>query len=191
MRFIRFIVFVLVCICLIWLVIFLLTRSLSRSKTEAPTSPKTDIIQYANTGVVAEMAMDGPIIADDDHEAVRITVGRDQTHIRAVKGYNGQVVRERSFPNTAQSYQVFLKSLDGAGFTQGKSSAENSEEGKCPQGNRYVYSLKDGSSDILRYWSSSCTAGTYGGNVTQTQWLFRNQIPVKDYYEVLEDYDLQ
>lgn len=183
MKAIRSIIFLLVCVGLIWLFILLLANAFRGSNTTT-TQPAEDLASYAATDAVTEMYVDGPIIVNQDHNAIRISVSRTESKIETMIGYDGQVLESRSYPNTAESYKSFLAALDVLGFTNG--SVKNNdplEAGRCPTGSRYVFRLMNGS-DVRRSWTTSCGGGNYQGRGAQTRALFNRQIPVKDYSEV-------
>ncbi len=180
MRAVRIIIFLLVLTGLIWLVVVLFQNVLSNGNNTANPATKLSLQSYAGTNAVASMYIDGPVVANQDHNAVRITVDRNQSSIEIIKGYDDQVVALQVFPNTQASYLEFLSALDEAGYTNGKSDpALQNDKGVCPFGNRYIYTLTDGSKEILHYWTTNCSgvSGTYSGKAALTRQLFLRQIP--------------
>lgn len=187
MRIVRTILFILVCIGLIWLFVALMMRAFSGGNTTDVVQP-TALTTYANTSTVASMSIDGPIVQNQEHEAVRITVDRTQSQIQVIKGYDGQVVEQRTYPNTQNSYEQFLAALDGLGFSLGLTDSSDAvEQGKCPLGNRLVYTLEDGSDLIGRGWTTSCGVGSFGTTRNTIKNLFIDQIPRKDYLGITKD----
>lgn len=178
-HYIRYFVGFLVTIGLIIIVILLLF-----SGGGSPKKPKTtkSLADYASDGAVARMIIDGPIIADSQHTAVRITVGQSDVTYEQIQGYQGTVVNSQSYANNESAYSNFLYAIGHAGFTKGDNSKLlANEKGYCPVGNRYVFELIDsGGNDIQRYWGTSCGSGTpktYNGNLSLTITLFQNQVP--------------
>ncbi len=185
MRVVRFILFVLACVCLIWILVFLLSRMLtgSSAKPKIPDAPLSST--YPDS--TAELYIDGPVQGADQHRAVRITVNKNQSRIQKIHGYSN-VVDDRAYPSSEKAYGVFLKALDDSGFTKGdNSSANRDESGICPTGNRFVFRLSNNGRDTLRYWKTTCGSGTYAGKTSQTIWLFTNQIPSNDFNDLTGD----
>lgn len=143
--------------------------------------PKTvdDLAAFASTNAVVRLTTDGPIVADQDHQALRITVGQDNTTYEQVQGYEGTVVKQQSFVNNQNSYSNFLYALGRSGFLRGNDSKQlANEKGYCPTGNRYIFELIENGTDIQRYWATSCgNPKTYEGNLSLTLTLFQAQVP--------------
>ena len=191
MKAIRSIIFLLVCIGLIWLFVLLITRAFTGSNTTTTTQPTEKLTSYAPTDTVTEMYVDGPIVLNQEHDAVRIAVSRSESRIEILTGYDGQVTDQRSYPNTEESYRNFLAALDVLGFTQGGvKNNEPLEDGTCPAGSRYVFKLSNGN-DIRRSWATSCGGGNYGGKAASTRALFVKQIPDKEYRDLTRNLDLR
>ena len=181
-RIIRIIVFLLVVIGLIWLIILLFSKVFSGGNQNAPTTT-TKLSTYAHSGTAAEFLVDGPIVVNQNHRSIRITVEASLSKIELMSGYEGQVIRQEVFPNTQDGYLNFLKGLDTLGFTKGNKTTLKDERGQCPLQSRYVYSLKNNGSDVLRYWSTSCGTGSFGGKRDAVRQLFERQIPPVTYSE--------
>lgn len=179
-RVVRLVIFILFVIGLIWLIILLFSRVFSGGNQTAPVST-TRLSSYAKNGTTAQFLIDGPIVVSQDHRSLRISVDASQSSIELLSGYDGQVIRLESFPNTDQGYLNFLKSLDTLGFSKGNKVALKDERGQCPLKNRFVYSLKDNGTDVFRYWSTSCGSGNFGGNRNSVRALFQRQVPESVY----------
>jgi len=187
MRIVRTIIFILVCIGLIWLCVALLARAFSGGNTTT-VEEKPALTTYATTDTEARMLIAGPIIQDQEHQSLRITVSRAQTQIEVLTGYNGQVVRQGTYANTESSYKEFLAGLDQLGFSEGiVSPATGAQQGKCPLGNRTTYTLEDSSTLIGEGWTTSCGPGSIRLNRNQIRTLFIRQIPAKEYTEITKD----
>ena len=193
MRAARILIFLLVAAGLIWLVVVLFQNVFSGNTSTANPNTKLSLASYASTDVVATVYIDGPVVANQDHNAVRITVDRNQSAIEVIKGYDDQVVAQQVFPNSQASYLEFLSALNRASFTKGKSDpALQNDKGACPFGNRYIYTLSDGSKEILHYWTTNCSGGggTYSGNASLTRELFIRQIPDRPLSLITKDIEL-
>lgn len=145
--------------------------------TKAPN--QINLNSYANSEAIAQLIIDGPITADQNHQTMEITVGRSESMIQLMQGYQGTVTSSQTFTNNQTSFAIFLHALNLVGFTQGNnSSSMRDERGHCATGDRYIFQLSDGDNIIERYWQTSCgSVGTYQGNVTSTIDLFEKQIP--------------
>lgn len=173
----RFILFILVAIGMIWLIFILLSKAFSTSSSTTPTT-QTQLVSYADTNAVTTMFIDGPVVANQVHEALRITVSRSQAKVELINGYEGEVVRQETFSSNSTAYAAFLKALDKALFDNPvAASVSTDERGYCPLRNRFVYTLDTGSKQVIRAWTSSCGIGNYTGNRQLTRTLFINQIP--------------
>lgn len=169
----------LIAIGMIVLVFFLVLRGFNGNSTPKNQSHLTD---YTNSNTVMQLTMDGPITADQDHQAVRITVGQSETTIEIMQGYQGSVTQTKTYPNNQPSYAAFLSALQVAGFQKGNTDPNKSDErGYCPTGNRYIYEAVNGTSDAERFWSTSCgSQGTFKGNASVVRQLFIKQVPDYD-----------
>lgn len=148
-----------------------------------------NLADYTQTDAVVSLTIDGKINAEQDHQAVRITVGRSEAQLDILHGYNQVVAQTHRFTNTTESYATFLRALQLLGFTKGSSDETMADErGFCPDGNRYIFTLKDGDNTLQRYWRTTCKQGTYLGETTDTLSLFKSQIP--EYRVLTKDVDL-
>lgn len=172
------------CIGLIVLVFVLVLKGFSGKSEPQERAKLTD---YANTSSSMQMTIDGPIIAEQDHVAYSIAVSRDETRIDILKGYEYATLESKTFTNNQESYQNFLRALDLAGFTMGnKDSTNKDERGQCAGGNRFIFEIKNGSSDVQRLWSATCKgAGTFKGNTAEVRRLFDSQIPRADFSKLV------
>lgn len=163
-------------VALIILVFVLVVRGFSGgTKTE---KPQTDLSDYTNTSTVMRFTTEGPVTANQDYDEIRITVGRDANTIEIINGYEGNVVKAKTYPNNSEAYGNFLRSLQLLNYTEGNADPKLADErGYCPTGKRYVYEIVSGNADVQRFWIGTCGAGTFKGNSQTIRALFRKQIP--------------
>ncbi len=180
MRVIRTIIFLLVCLGLIWLVVILFRQVFTSGNQTTPVAT-SKLSSYARVGTSAQLFLDGPVVANQDHRSVRISVDSSQSKIEVISGYDGSVLQQEAFPNTQESYSVFLRSLDTLGFSKVNTKTIQDERGQCPLQSRYVYLLTDGSKQVIRSWSTSCGTGSMGGVRSSVRSLFIRQIPPKTF----------
>jgi hypothetical protein len=137
-----------------------------------------DFINYSSTNATASMIIDAPEGADSTHQAVRVNVSQSSVVYQQLSTYNYTVVKEQTFNNNENAYNVFLRSLYFAGFLKGNTDPNQTNPyGICPLGDRYIFNFTNNSQTILHWWASTCSSKTYGGNVDQTVTLFENQVP--------------
>lgn len=174
----RYFIGFLVTIGLIIVLIVLLFTGGGGSKKAKPKTVMS-LADYASTDAVARLTIDGPINADQSHQAVRITVGQADVTYEQIQGYQGTVVNSQSYANNQSAYSNFLYAIGHVGFTRGDSSAAlANEKGYCPLGSRYIFELIENSQDIERYWATTCgNPKTYKGSVPSTLSLFELQVP--------------
>lgn len=160
---------------LLFLLLFLLLHG---GGGKPKTVPKT-LASYASTTAQAQLTIDGPINADQIHQAVRITVSKDEVTYEQIRGYEGDVVNLQTFDSNENAYVNFLSALQHAGFTVGNKDPKlRDERGYCPLGDRYIFRFSQDGQDLERYWSTSCgSPKTYGGNTSLTLTLFQAQVP--------------
>lgn len=184
----RYIIGFLLAIGLIVLVIVLIIHSFSSGG--APSQSAIDLKNDANTGTVVRYTIDSPVAASQDHNDVIITVDNTDATIKVTQGYEGDVIRTKSYSMNTSAYAVFLRSLDADGFTDGNIDPKKADErGQCALGERYIYEVigPDGTTK-QHLWSTSCGGGTFKGSVSHIDSLFQAQIP--DYNDLTSDLNI-
>jgi hypothetical protein len=166
-------------VALVILVFILVIRGFSGGKKTV--TPQTALVDYANTATDMRMTIEGPVVADQNFDEIRITVGRDANTIEVVNGYQNKVVQAKTYPNNSDAYANFLRAIDLLGYTKGDTTGKNDDErGFCASGNRYVYEITSGGADSQRFWIGTCGVGTFKGQSSSIRALFRAQIPDYD-----------
>jgi hypothetical protein len=159
----------------ILLVVILFTGGGSPKKTiPAP------LYSYANSQAYVQMVVDGPIVAPQNHNSVKITINRNSANFELIQGYNGHVISSKTFSNSENSFRNFLYALYYAGYSNGTVNSQYpSDIGLCPTGDRYDMYLVNNGNIITHYWVTNCsnTPKTYNGNFGLTLLLFNRQIP--------------
>lgn len=166
----------LVSIGLIIGVFLLIMRGFHSGTPKVEANP---LINYASTNTVMQFTEEGAINADQDHRAIRVTVGQTMVTIQTLSGYDENVISTKSYDNTTSSYAEFLRALDIAGYTKGNTvSTKKDDRGYCPTGVRYIFQIIDESGESKqRFWKTSCGQGNFSGNTTTILTLFRKQVP--------------
>lgn len=166
-------------VALVILVFVLIVRSFSHHES-APKN-QTVLSDYTNTSTVMRFTIEGPVTAEQTHNEVRITVGRDANTIEVIQGYENHVVNAKTYPNNAEAYGTFLHALQLLNYTKGDSNPKLADErGYCPNGSKYVYEIISGASDVQRFWIGTCGVGTFRGASPTIRGLFTRQIPDYD-----------
>jgi len=159
---------------LIVLAFVLILHGIGGSK---PKTKPTPLVSYSNTTRTVELTIEGPVTADENHKAVRITVGRDSKQLEILQGYDEIVSKTQSYANNEPAYAEFLRALDLNGFTKGVTTTANEDDrGYCSAGYRYILAMYDGGDQKQRFWASSCGRGSFAGNTTVMRTLFQKQI---------------
>lgn len=167
----------------ILLIIFLIIKLLSGGNSKPNLPPS--LSSYANTSTTVRYIIDNPVQAPQNHNDIVIEVGSSNADIKITTGYDGEVVKEQSFPMTDAAYAAFLLSLQhSGGYTLGNNDPQlKDERGYCATGNRYSYDIISGDGDrIQHYWSTSCNQKTFKGLPDVVRQLFERQIPNFDEY---------
>ncbi|MGH7241729.1 MAG: hypothetical protein ACREGB_05525 [Candidatus Saccharimonadales bacterium] len=162
----------------IGLIVLILVLLLRGGGSGSPAPKALNLIDYAKNDSAAHFVLDGPIVANQNYNEVKIDVDANEVTFSLVSGYQGQVVKQQTYPNNVNSYSNFLLALQHQGFTEGNNDPKMKDErGYCPLGQRRIYSLTNGSDQLMRYWSTGCNAKTFRGNVDNVYMLFRAQVP--------------
>lgn len=173
----RYLTGILIAIGLVVLLIILIIKAFSGGGG-TPEPKQIDLNSYANTSAVMQLTIDGPVNADQSHSKLRVSVGRDETVLQIVKGYEDNVVTTKSFANNQASYTHFLHALNVAGFTKGNIDPNvRDERGYCPVGQRFIFEAISGGSSVMRWWKTSCGEGNFIGRSDVIRNLFKAQVP--------------
>lgn len=174
----RYIIGFLVSIGLLILVFVMIFRG-GGDDAAGPNAPRK-LVDYANSTTVVRFIDDYPVNANLAHRQLVTTVGRDETVFEVKTGYEGQNLRAQSYANNPTSYATFLRSLQLAGYSQGKNDENlQDERGFCPNGHRYIYEIRQDNQLIQRYWNTSCSdgQGSFKGSTDIVRTLFQRQVP--------------
>ena len=114
----RFFMMFLAAIGLLVLVLVIIIKSL----TGAPSKPPLNLNSYANTSATAQLTIDGPINADQNHQQVQVMVSNTGNQFQILSGYQGTVVTNKTFESNSAAYAEFLHALNIAGFTHGNTN---------------------------------------------------------------------
>ncbi len=149
------------------------------------------LTDYIDKNSEVQLTTDGHINSEEEHRAIQINVTPNSREAIVFRGYNQQVLKQESLPNSKAAYDAFLRSLALLNFTKEKRGVRQTDErGVCPTGKRYIYELLEDNKDVTRLWSTSCSSsqGTFAGTPSTVQTLFQNQIP--DYNKFVIDVQL-
>lgn len=141
---------------------------------------------YADVSSRVEYTTYGPVVAQEERRAIRISVSETERFVEVLAGYEGRVIRRESLSNNRSAYAEFLAALDKAGYTLEADTADD-RSGVCPLGKQYTYDLYDTGEEIMSNWSTSCSKkhGSFGGQRDLVRRLFQRQIP--DYGTITRD----
>jgi hypothetical protein len=160
------------------------TPKKSTNRTSVTTSSNKQLSDYADTNAEVAVTVEGPIVGNELHHAIRITISGSKRNVDIIEGYSGVSVQHNSFDNNTDAYRAFLHAIDLDGFLKSQKPQIGDDAGVCPTGSKYVYTL-DNTGDLKndkRLWSVSCsiTIGTAAGSGPAIRDLFQKQVPDYD-----------
>ena len=160
-------------------IIVLIFRLSGRNADQVVTdlAPTPRLVEMVDAGANFVFTEEGPIVAEEDHYKIRITVSSAGRRAEVIKGYQNTVVGQVNHANNTEAFRQFLSALDRAGFTTERETEFDSEAGVCSNGKRYIF--ESGSNGLVsKRWSSNCREkGSQGGDVNALTKLFEKQIP--------------
>jgi hypothetical protein len=176
-------------IVLLLIVIFGLTGRKSSNKTDdVVTATKVfDIDDYADRDSYVKQYLAGPIVGDDEHNEVWITVTPNSRTIDIIQGYQGKVISSKTYANNRAAYEDFLYALGKQNYGKTKET-KLVKEGSCATGQLYTFQTYDSSKLVSDVWAGSCTKGNSSGITNKILNLFKAQIT--DYQEMTSDLNL-
>lgn len=165
-------------IALIILGIVLIARVSNRGDNTIELAPTINLVEAVDSNADFVFTEQGPIVANEDHYQIRITVNRNNRRVEYIKGYEGTVVSQINLDNNEESFRQFLSAIDRVGFDTTRETKFDSEAGLCPRGRRYILESEQADNSFRR-WTTSCNKqlGDFGGNLNSVASLFRKQIP--------------
>ncbi len=139
----------------------------------------TNTTDYINDKSEVEFVQYGAVVSDEQRRTLKILVTQNERKILLLKGYEEKVDKMQTFGNNYDSYNVFMRSLNDAGFTRKQFSNVSDPTGLCPTGLRYSYILQSEGKDVSNLWNTSCQplGGSSGTNGELVRQLFQRQIP--------------
>lgn len=132
---------------LVLLVIFVFNRGDSNTP-ESNQETVTKLVDYADKNSEVSHTTIGPLVGEDEHREIRITVTRAERRLDVISGYSNTVISTQTFPNTTDAYENFLSALGGQGFMTKKDSDIEDQRSVCPSGRRYLYDVREGSDSV-------------------------------------------
>lgn len=185
----RFLIGIGAVIIMLFIAIFLIVRSGGNDARDAEVQEtKRELTSYVgdDNASVSFKAI-GPVTAPADHGEMVITVDNGATTVEFMQGYDGNVVASRTYYHSTQAFSEFLYALQGQGYTLGDDSEELADDkGFCPTGNRYIFSIQEGTDTVQRYWTTTCRGTkTFKGDTSDVIDLFYDQIP-DDFDDILD-----
>lgn len=154
----------------------------STSKPVAKAPAVVNLLDHDKSDSAVKLTIQGRLVGEEQRRSIRLTVSQSQRTVDVIQGYEGNVIKSETLPNTPAAYSTFLRALNNSGFTRYRKGANSDERGSCPQEYRFIYELNKGSQQIQRLWSSSCGSaeGSYAGSGPRVRDLFERQIPEYD-----------
>lgn len=162
----------------------------SEDERPVPAVTETTASSYADSAAKMVYEVHGELVAEENRQAVRVTIDRNQRILEVLDGYTQRVSRRETFPNTAAAFEEFVYGLSRAGFSNRQEPEFETEKGVCPNGNIRVYKIIENNLEVSRLWGASCGRdfGNFGGNRQIIEDLFEDQIP--EYNRLTRDVEL-
>jgi len=174
-------VIILLAFLVIFIIFLLRNISILSLPSQEPVASPITLESYSLSNATVTFTDTGSIKSNDLYRSVRITISKDIKRVEILAGYNYTPIKSSVYENTPEAYRAFLASIQVAGFGKEKRNVKvTSPEGQCPLGhNRYFFSATDIPEMPQNLWSSNCSVamGTFDGNFSTIQSLFKAQIP--------------
>jgi hypothetical protein len=186
-KILRWVLIALGVLLLLAILILLFTRN-GNNQQKGTESQQVVLDQYATNGTF-RFVQNGPVEAPENQNSVTISISNSSRNIAVYSSYGETVVNSKNYSNTQASFDAFSDALTGAGFTNTRSTDINYST-FCNLGIRYSYQVLADSNMKLDSWNSSCNPknGSFAGNSSQVQQLFKLQIP--DYNQIMNSVNL-
>ncbi|MDH3498705.1 MAG: hypothetical protein OEM97_01155 [Acidimicrobiia bacterium] len=142
-----------------------------------------DLSDEATTKTAVHLTLEGPIVAREDNQPIRIIVDASYRRLHILQGYDAQDIADRMrWENDLESYAEFMAALEFEGFASCKgvpASVEPDGTGACPKNRRMVVELYEDGLQQMRLWWADCDGGTgtLAGKARTIEELFIAQIP--------------
>jgi len=170
--------FGLVAVLLVIVIILIMT-----SGSGKPPAARHALTDYAGDDTISiSEKIVGPVVANQNHAEATITINNSSAMVTKTWGYGDTEIASAQYPMSQASFTEFLAALDRAGFTKGNTDESLADDkGYCATGERYIFTIKQGSQTLERFWATNCGGvKTYRGALGLTQTLFASQIPDYD-----------
>jgi hypothetical protein len=175
----RWILIILAVFLMVTFVIFILARPNSNKDSSKASEKPTSIMDYSTTGT-AIFTQIGSVSAPETHQSIAISISNSSRSLYIYTGYGNAPTISKSFTSTQASFDAFMQAIGGAGFLSSRTGSSGSLEGSCTLGVRFTYQLNNNTSTLpVNTWGNTCSnkQGTFAGSVSNTQQLFKAQIP--------------
>lgn len=157
---------------------FFITKP-SPSPTKSNTSVQAvKLSDYAGTNAEVSYTIEGITNHDSLHRTIKITVNNHLVNLTIFSGYQGNVLKAENLTNNENAYRSFLAGLQTLGYlNQRRTTAELL--GSCPLGNKFIFANSNIPKAPSMLWTTSCGIknGSFAGNLSGVQQLFRLQVP--------------
>lgn len=180
MRILRYILGFLVIVLILVVLGNLIFGGKKSTKETKAVVTQTSFANSAESNSAVTFVTAGVINGVDMHRQIRIIVNNTTRVLDIIDGYSGKVLSTQSYPNTQEAYREFLSALYTSGYTKENPANTNPDvSGRCPLGTRFIY-MSAGIPNVPdELWTTNCKTviGTFGGDSSSVNQLFRLQIP--------------
>jgi len=165
-------------VVLIIFVVIIVMRGSSGPSSKSASANTVTLTDYINKDSQVTLTTYGPVVGNDQRQAVRITVSPNNRFFSILRTYESLPENAQVYGNNQTAYSFFMHSLSGLGFSNERTVKNQDELGACPFGQVTVYQLFSQGKQVLNTWSSNCTTkdGTFAGSASGVTRLFQAQI---------------
>ncbi len=151
---------------------------INNDKTTNSKAVAKPLVEQLKADTTLRLYVDGPVIADEKHQSMRIDISASSRTVTLYKTYNNVEIKKSTYTNNQKAFEAFAQALDRAGYTVSASTTNNKYTGECALGRVYHLEILRGIKTTQDLWSTSCSiARSFGGNTSAALNLFRDQIP--------------
>lgn len=139
----------------------------------------SQLVEFADKNSSVSVTTYGRVVGNESRNGLRIVVTPGERRLEIMNGYDDNVIRTETYPNTQSAYENFLSALSGQGFLASRETDIKDQRSACPTGNRFIFDLTEDGDLQASLWSVSCNSdvGTFAGRGSTIRQLFQLQIP--------------
>lgn len=140
------------------------------------------LLENPNNNLGARISVRGPIIAQEKHYSLAMTITQNSRNLTIWRGYDGEIFKQIQRTNSAKSFADFVGAIKRAGIATERKitdQGKGSKAGICASGQLIKFEILEKNSVKFSLWTTSCKSnpGNFGGEGENIKELFLRQIP--------------